>query len=264
MKRPATISLCCLALSALSSAQAIDVTSALRSVESETHGFDYEYDDGLLDTAQTTAIAGAWNAVSLSDQVDYWGFAVGSATADQQSSIELDALALECESTATTAGNHFSADSRAECSFEVHFQLQERVRFDADFFAESSSGYNTASVVLAVDQGPTLHAVTADYGSIDALVATGWLPAGDYVLRASSEAFAYGTHNQTDAQVGRCTAELRVFHELDYHMDGRVTRIDRRDFRRACLVGHPSADFDENGVTNLADWAAYTVAYLAY
>jgi len=45
------------------------------------------------------------------------------------------------------AGTHHSADSRAECSFEVRFQLRGRVRFDADFFAESSLGYNTASVV---------------------------------------------------------------------------------------------------------------------
>jgi len=151
------------------------------------------------------------------------------------------------------AGTHHSADSRAECSFEVRFQLRGRVRFDADFFAESSLGYNTASVVLAVDQGPTLHAVAGDDGSIDSLVATGWLPAGDDMLRPSGGAIACGTHNQADSRVGRCTAELRVFHELDYHMDGRVTRIDRRDVRRACLVGHPPADS-----------AAYTVASLAY
>jgi hypothetical protein len=264
MNRLMTISLCWLSSSALSSAQAIDVTGALRAVESEVHGFDYEYDDGLSDTSQSTAFAGDWNAVSISDLVDYWGFAVGTGTADQQSSIEATALALDCEATATTAGNHFSADSRAECSFEVSFQLAERARFDADFFAESTLGYNTARVELAIDQGPTLRAVVGDYGTSDALLAKGWLPAGDYVLRASCEAFAYGSHNQPDAQVGRCSADLRTFHELDYHMDGRVTRIDRRDFRRAYLVGHPSADFDENGVTNLADWIAYRIAYLAY
>lgn len=253
-----------LALSSLAGAQVIDVTNALRAVEAETHGFDYEYDDGILVTAQSAAQSGVWNEVRSADQVDYWGGAVGVATANETSSIDVDALSVECESTATTAGNHFSADSRAECAFEVHFQLQERVRYSADFFAESTPGYNTAHVALAFDQGPTISAANGDYGATVSVSSSGWLQPGDYVLRAASESFAYGTHGQSDAQVGRCDAELRVFHALDYRMDGDVTRLDRRDFRRAYLIGHPSADFDENGVTNLADWVAYVVAWHAY
>ncbi|MCA8979130.1 MAG: hypothetical protein H6831_05900 [Planctomycetes bacterium] len=253
-----------LSLSALASAQSIDVTSALRLVEGETHGFDYEYDDGVLVSAQTPATSGAWNETRVADQVDYWGFAVGTATADEQSAVDADALTFDCEATASTAGNHFSADARAGCSFEVHFQLLERVRYSADFFAQSTLGYNTASVTLALEQGPTLLAADGDYGASETTLATGWLAPGDYVLRASTESFAYGTHAQPDAHVSSCVGALHVYHPLDYHMDGDVTRRDRRDFRRAWLIGHPSADFDDNGVVNAADWAAYWAAWLAY
>lgn len=252
------------ALASLASAQSIDVTSALRFVEGETHGFDYEYDDGILVTMQSPAQSGTWNEVRVADQVDYWGFAVGTATADEHSSIGATVLSFDCESTAQTAGNHFSADARAECFYEVRFQLQDRVRFDADFFAESTLGYNTADVTLALDQGPTLVAADGDYGATESVLSTGWLAPGDYVLRATAESFAYGTHAQVDAGLSRCAGELRVFHPLDYHMDGDVTRRDRRDFRRAWLIGHPSADFDESGVVDAADWAAYWAAWIAY
>lgn len=253
-----------LVFSGLADAQSIDVTAALRLVAAETHGFDYEYDDGILQSAQTAAQSGAWNEVRVADQVDYWGFAVGTATADEDSQIDTTQLVFDCEATSTTAGNHFSADARAECVFEVRFTLAERVRFTGDFAAESTLGYNTARVTLALDQGPTLSSADGDYGDAETTSISGWLVPGDYVLRGAAESFAYGTHGQSDAQVSRCSGELRVFHALDYHMDGDVTRRDRRDFRRAWLIGHPSADFDANGVTNLADWAAYWAAWLAY
>lgn len=245
-------------------AQLLDIESALRSVETETHGFDYEYDDGILITAQSQTPIGPWVESRVADQVDYWGFDVATARADQSSAVGTDVIELDASVMTNTAGQHFSADARAESAFEVHFTLTDRLRFDASFAAQSTLGYNTANVSLRLEQGPTLVTAQGDYGATDSSSASGWLAPGSYVLSASTEAFAYGTHNQSVAHSGQCTALLNVFHELDYNRDGFVLRRDGREFQRAYFLGHPSADFDDNGTVDAQDWIAFAAAWVAY
>lgn len=242
-------------------AQVLSVTSAKRSIRGFAFGFDHDFNNGQEVTDQTLAPAGEWISEVAADLHDYYGYAVGKGQAYEESQIGPQALSFTVDVMATTAGNHFQADSSGRGEYSVSFSLAEKVRFVARAHADVTSGYNLASVRLT-SGGVTKVAAVADYGGSQSVEETGWLDAGSYQLSGEAEAQAYGTSGQPDLQFGNVECDFQIYHAADYDLDGDVDSTDIKQFGNDFLAGATSADFDGDGDTDQADFKAFRITWI--
>lgn len=241
-------------------AQSLVVTDSNRTLEASAFGFDYEYDDGLLLNDAAPGPTGAWSSALDADLVDYWSYDVARGRAAEDSLIAADKISFQLDASATTAGNHFSADASGSAACEVSFTLPRKVRYQVDLSAQITYGYNDATVILSRSSGPVFGIQVYQVGQ-DSLQQVGWLDAGDYDLAGGLHVSAYGTHDSPDAQSGQASCAFRIFHAADFDLNGRLELVDIFAFSTALIAGGDEADFDGDGDADSADFVGFMRAW---
>lgn len=256
----ATSLLFALPLQAQGTTGGLSAVAALRSTEGEVHGYDYEFDDATFQSESDTSLAGTWNGATDADFQDYYGVPVGRGLAVQDSTITSDRLLFDLDTTASTAGNLFSEDSRAKSVFEVTFTTTTVTRFSLNAQAALTLGYNEANVELYPASAPNqeiaeLHLLGGLGSGTGAISESGWLPAGTYVLRVDCEAFAgLGSMGNADSQNANVLGGLVLYHACDFDHDGDVDLDDRQAFLQEWAQGDDElTDMDGDGDSDRFD-----------
>ena len=242
-------------------AQNLQVVQADREVEAGVYGYDYEFDDGVLQSLATSGL-GTWADTAVVALDDYYGVPIVTAPADQVSNIEGRALSVELTADAATAGNLFLEDAGGNSSYAVDFRVREAVRFRASASAELTFGYNLSGASLRASNGPALFSFSLIQVGSDAASTTGWLMPGDYSFDASLEIYAgQGPGGSGETQSGNLDAGLVLYHAGDFDMDDAVRLADRGAFLAAWSNGSPSADVDGDGDVDGSDRRAFLSAW---
>lgn len=247
-------------LAAAADAQTLTVTQADRSLYAQAFGYDYEFNDGISDSASNTALSGEWIDAVDADLDDYYGIPVGRGQAYQESQIDPSSLSFTLDVQAEAYGNLFQSDSLGRGDYEVTFTTTEKVRYAAVAHADTSYGYNTSSVRLS-GAGGTVFQVNGDYGGWVTLTQAGWIDAGSYTLDGEAEVQSYAPSGSPDAQSGNAECDFKLFHAADYDLDGDVDYADKSSFKADYLAGEEAADFDGDGDTDLSDWRRFKKAW---
>lgn len=236
------------------------VLAGSRATGATVFGFDYEFDDGIGAVDTSSELSGPWTSDLSARLIDWWGYGVGEGRAFQESTVSSTQFDCDLLVSATTDGNHFSADSMGETEYVVDFRVDRTVRFQVSASAGTSVGYNEASATLKRgDQ--ELFSVYALAGDADTASTSGWLQPGDHRIEAHAECFAYGTHGSPDSQGAGLDTSLTISPAGDYDDDGVVELEDLVRFSSDHQAQDPKTDFDGDGLVTEGDKRAFRAVW---
>lgn len=246
-------------------AQSVTITAASRSVETLAFGYDWDFNNGEQDVAQSTATSGVFDDLVFVDLDEWYGGHVGTGTGTIDSNLSPTAIEASFDLYASCLNTGvYQADCSSVGLLDVDFTATTRVRAKVSFEAFCYDDYSWA---LA-----SLHKVGASgsilslqvFGNDDGgLGTTTWLQVGDYQVDGEANCGAFGTYGTSDDSTCVLNASVLLYHEADYNADGHVNTADRTAFLAAYNAGSLAADFDGNGLLKKADKTQFLASWNA-
>lgn len=246
-------------------AQTVTITSATRSVETQAFGYDWDFNNGEVDTAATAATSGAFDDAVFVDLDEWYGGHVGTGSGTIDSSLSGSAIEASFDLYASCLDTGvFQADCSSYGLLDTRFTVSARVRVKASFEAFCYDDYSWASAWLRkVGAGSNIAGLDVFGDDDGGVTKTTWLQVGDYEVHGDATCGAFGTYGTDDDSTCILNASVRFFHEADYDADGHVNLADRTAFLAAYNAGSLAADFNGNGVLTKADRTQFLASWNA-
>lgn len=255
-----------LALGAASfaSAQSVTITNATRLVETQAFGYDWDFNNGEIDTASTTATSGSFDDGVFVDLDEWYGGHVGTGIGSILSNLASTAIDLSLDLYASCLEvGVYQADCSTTGRIDSDFTVSQRVRARISFEAFCYDDYSWAYAYLTKVGGPSVLALDVFGNDDGGALKTTWLQVGNYELYGEGNCGAFGTYGTDDESTCVLNVSVRFFHEADYDADGDIDVADRSAFLAAYNAGSLLADFNGNGAVNLTDRKQFLASWNA-
>lgn len=250
-------------LGAVSSTGTVNITASSRFLETQTFGYDWDFNNGEVDTASTNLLGSFVDSVFV-DLDEWYGGHVGTGNGTVDSVVSgsaIDAF-FELYASCIDAGV-YSADCSTVGRLDVDFTVATRVRTKISFEIFSYDDWAWGYSYLTKVGGGTI--LSLDVFGVDdgGASKTTWLQAGNYEVYGEGNTGAGGTYGTSDDSTLSHYTNVQFFHEADYDTDGHVNLADRTAFLAAYNAGSLAADFNGSGTITKADRSAFLSSWNA-
>ncbi|MBL8694999.1 MAG: hypothetical protein JNJ88_12970 [Planctomycetes bacterium] len=246
-------------------AQTVTVTSSTHRVETQAFGYDWDFNNGEIDSAISTALSGSFFDTVFVDLNEWYGGHVGTGTGSVDSTLSESYIGALFDLYASCLNvGVFQADCSSVGVLDTKFTIHTRRRAVIDFEALCYDDYSWAfAYVKKVGAGPNILSLDV-FGNDDGGAAkTTWLQVGNYEFYAEGNCGAFGTYGTSDDSTCVVDVKIRLFHEADYNASGGVDLADRSAFLAAYNAGSLNADFNGDGVLSKADRHGFLASWNA-
>ncbi len=241
----------------------VRISAATRDVLASAYGYDYEFDDGVMESEESLELYGGFEAHAFADLWDWWGGHVSTARVDHLSDLTPTRIVtdMSADALADDCSVHYG-DAWAQSHTDVDFTiLDQQVRMRLSASASTlESGYSVGTVFL-YSGSDNLIWIREFEGGAAQVEELGWLHPGSYQLTSAAEATIIVGYGETDHAHTDVHFELEVFHAADMDLDRDVDRADARRFRDLWRAGDPGADFDGDAEVDRDDAYGYRDAW---
>jgi len=244
-------------------AQTVTVTSSTHRVETQAFGYDWDFNNGEIDSAISTALSGSFYDTVLVDLNEWYGGHVGTGTGSVDSNLSTSFIGAVFDLYASCLNvGVYQADCSSVGVLDTKFTIHTRRRAVIDFEALCYDDYSWAfAYVKKVGAASSILSLDV-FGNDDGGAAkTTWLQVGNYEFYAEGNCGAFGTYGTSDDSTCVVDVKIRFFHEADYNASGVIDLADRSAFLAAYNAGSLNADFNGDGVLTKSDRSAFLASW---